>query len=276
MGHGGRQPRLVAHGRPDGNWLEVARLDHNRGKIHEVAVASFELTGRTGASAGASARAAHRAHRHRGPAVPQGRARQGRDRQVPRRPAGRAEGRLRRRDHLGALGAAPDAGAHAHRVPGVLRPRARRDSVDRRDQGLLLDARTRADGAQLAGLEHLDERYLRAVGYATKIQARRAAEDGAARRHRRRRRGCGRARDVRSRAHREQPLRRRLRRGQRGCAQEILARPLAHGGDRAAHQRVQDQRRRGDSARRAWASTPIAIERINIELSFRQQAAAAR
>ena len=31
-----------------------------------------------------------------------------------------------------------------------------------------LDARARADGVQLAGLEHLDERYLRAVGYATK------------------------------------------------------------------------------------------------------------
>ena len=31
-----------------------------------------------------------------------------------------------------------------------------------------LDAQARADGVQLAGLEHLDERYLRAVGYATK------------------------------------------------------------------------------------------------------------
>ncbi|HET9444728.1 MAG TPA: FAD-binding oxidoreductase, partial [Steroidobacteraceae bacterium] len=31
-----------------------------------------------------------------------------------------------------------------------------------------LDSRARADGTQLAGLEHLDERYLRAVGYATK------------------------------------------------------------------------------------------------------------
>src|SRR6185295_10532166 len=31
-----------------------------------------------------------------------------------------------------------------------------------------LDARAGADGTQLAGLEHLDERYLRAVGYATK------------------------------------------------------------------------------------------------------------
>ena len=28
---------------PDGNWLEVTRLAHNLGKIHEVDVARFEL-----------------------------------------------------------------------------------------------------------------------------------------------------------------------------------------------------------------------------------------
>ncbi len=28
---------------PDGNWLEVSRLDHNMGKIHDVDVARFEL-----------------------------------------------------------------------------------------------------------------------------------------------------------------------------------------------------------------------------------------
>jgi FAD/FMN-containing dehydrogenase len=33
---------------PDGNWLEVARLNHNRGKIHEAAVASFDLTWKDG------------------------------------------------------------------------------------------------------------------------------------------------------------------------------------------------------------------------------------
>ena len=55
----------------------------------------------------------------------------------------------------------------AHRVPGVLRPGAPRDSVDRRDQDVPRQ-RGAASGVQLAGLEHLDERYLRAVGYATK------------------------------------------------------------------------------------------------------------
>ena len=38
----------------------------------------------------------------------------------------------------------------------------------------------------LAGLEHLDERYVKAVGYATKAKRHGRPEDGAARRHRRR------------------------------------------------------------------------------------------
>ncbi|MEB2508084.1 FAD-binding protein, partial [Burkholderia sp. BCCIQ04A] len=28
---------------PDGNWLEVTRHEHNQGKIHDIAVARFEL-----------------------------------------------------------------------------------------------------------------------------------------------------------------------------------------------------------------------------------------
>src|SRR5512134_3670390 len=41
---------------PEGNWLEVARLAHNRGKIHEAAVASFELTWKDGREPAARAR----------------------------------------------------------------------------------------------------------------------------------------------------------------------------------------------------------------------------
>ena len=33
---------------PDGNWLEVTRLNHNLGKIHDVAVANFELVWKDG------------------------------------------------------------------------------------------------------------------------------------------------------------------------------------------------------------------------------------
>src|SRR5271163_2676362 len=33
---------------PQGNWLEVTRLDHNLGKIHDVLVASFDLVWKDG------------------------------------------------------------------------------------------------------------------------------------------------------------------------------------------------------------------------------------
>ncbi len=36
---------------PDGNWLEVTRLNHNLGKIHDAPVASFELVWKDGRSA---------------------------------------------------------------------------------------------------------------------------------------------------------------------------------------------------------------------------------
>ena len=114
-----------------------------------------------------------------------------------------------------------------------------------------LDAQTRS-GAILAGLEHLDERYLKAVGYATKAKRARPAEDGAVRRHRRRRRGRGRASAA------SEVVRIANARGAEGFiavsrrgAQEILAGPRAHRRDRQAHQRVQDQRGRGHPARPA-------------------------
>ena len=52
---------------PEGNWLEVARVGHNRGKIHEVAVARFELVveGRTRARRSARACCAPSASRSR-------------------------------------------------------------------------------------------------------------------------------------------------------------------------------------------------------------------
>jgi FAD/FMN-containing dehydrogenase len=73
---------------------------------------------------------------------------------------------------VGALGAAQDAAGDAHRLPGVLRPGARSRAGHRRDHRLLQAGRRRpcAGGVQLAGLEHLDERYVKAVGYATKAK----------------------------------------------------------------------------------------------------------
>src|SRR5882757_9659754 len=41
---------------PDGNWLEVSRLEHNLGRIHEVTVAHFELVWKDGREAAERAR----------------------------------------------------------------------------------------------------------------------------------------------------------------------------------------------------------------------------
>jgi FAD/FMN-containing dehydrogenase len=54
----------------------------------------------------------------------------------------------------------------AHRVPGVLRQRATRCRRSSRSRTTCSTGRGR--GAPSAGLEHLDDRYLKAVGYATK------------------------------------------------------------------------------------------------------------
>ena len=174
---------------PDGNWLEVdaPRPQPRQDPRRPAARLRTRLEGRPRRARRGSS-AAHRESRDRGRALPQGRPRQGRHRQVPRRPAGRAEGRLRRHHHLGALDPAPHAGAHPHRLPGVLRPgRAtpfRRSSRSRDYLETPGTAARRAPRRPRAPRRALPEgRRLR-----DEVEARRAAEDGAARRHRRRRR----------------------------------------------------------------------------------------
>ena len=148
--------------------------------------------------------AAHRATRDRGCHVPQDRSRQGRHRQVPRRPAGHPEGRLRRHHHLGALDRAPHAGAHPHRVPRVLRPGPRRDSGHRRDP-----RRTRPPGTRDRGAARGPRAPRRALPQGGRlldqVEARRVAEDGADRRHRGRRRSRGVPLHVGRGPHRERP-----------------------------------------------------------------------
>ena len=156
---------------PNGDWLEVTRLDHNLGKIHDVALARFRLDWR------------HPAERGRG--------------QQPNAPFKteilEIDGRKFRKEGLGKdvtdkfLAGLPGVqkegcdglitSAHwiLHRMPAYTRTVCleffgqARDAipsiVEIKDY---LDAETRKGGAILAGLEHLDERYLRAVGYATK------------------------------------------------------------------------------------------------------------
>ncbi|WP_354683227.1 FAD/FMN-binding oxidoreductase [Cupriavidus necator] len=153
---------------PEGNWLEITRLDHNLGKIHDVPVATFELKWSDGNRAAGE--------------------------KVLRTETLAIEGRKFRKEGLGKdvtdkfLAGLPGVQKEGcdgiitsarwilHRMPKHIRTVCleffgqARDAipsiVEIKD---FLDAETKKPGgAILAGLEHLDERYLRAVGYATK------------------------------------------------------------------------------------------------------------
>ncbi|HEX7116896.1 MAG TPA: FAD/FMN-binding oxidoreductase [Steroidobacter sp.] len=153
---------------PEGNWLEVTRVDHNLGKIHDVEVAKFELVWKDGRE------------------VPQ-RAR------VLRTAPLEIEGRKFRKTGLGKdvtdkfLGGLPGVQKEGcdgiitsarwilHRMPKHIRTvcleffgQARHAIPAIVEIKRFLEAEERSAGVRLAGLEHLDERYLRAVGYATK------------------------------------------------------------------------------------------------------------
>jgi FAD/FMN-containing dehydrogenase/Fe-S oxidoreductase len=154
---------------PNGDWLEVTRLDHNLGKIHDVAVARFKLE-----------------WTHPGE--------KGGKRSAPfKTDILEINGRVFRKEGLGKdvtdkfLAGLPGVQKEGcdglitsarwilHKMPKYARTVCleffgqARDAipsiVEIKDY---LDSETRKGGAILAGLEHLDERYLRAVGYATK------------------------------------------------------------------------------------------------------------
>jgi len=153
---------------PEGNWLEVTRLGHNLGKIHDSPVASFDLVWKDG--------------RELPDAAP-----------ILRRERLEVAGATFRKIGLGKdvtdkfLGGLPGVQKEGcdglitaarwilHRMPKYTRTVCLEFFGQARDAipaiveiKRYLDARTRERGAILAGLEHLDERYLRAVGYGTK------------------------------------------------------------------------------------------------------------
>ena len=152
---------------PDGNWLEVTRLAHNMGKIHDVDVARFELKWFDG-----SAKPGERLLRTETLEIEGRRFRKvGLGKDVTDKFLAGLPGVQKE----GCDGLITSARWVLHRMPRHTRTVCLEFFGQARDAipsivevKNYLDGEGAARGAILAGLEHLDERYLRAVGYATK------------------------------------------------------------------------------------------------------------
>jgi FAD/FMN-containing dehydrogenase/Fe-S oxidoreductase len=153
---------------PQGNWLEVTRLDHNLGKIHDAKVATFELVWKDGRQPADKAKELRRERLE----LPGARFRKvGLGKDVTDKFLGGLPGIQKE----GCDGIITSARWLLHRMPKNIRTvcleffgsakTAVPSIVEIKDLLLGQYAKT---GVLLAGLEHLDERYLRAVGYATK------------------------------------------------------------------------------------------------------------
>ncbi len=156
---------------PNGDWLEVTRLEHNLGKIHDAPVAKFKLEW-THPQPNGKTRLPTQPFKTEILEIPgrkfrkEGLGKDVTDKFLAGLPGIQKEGcdglitsarwilhkmpKFTRTVCLEFFGQARDA------IPSI---------VEIKDY---LDAETKKGGAILAGLEHLDERYLRAVGYATK------------------------------------------------------------------------------------------------------------
>jgi FAD/FMN-containing dehydrogenase/Fe-S oxidoreductase len=152
---------------PHGNWLEVTRVGHNLGKIHEVETAIFELVWKDGEQSPDRARIL----REERLSIPGQRFRKvGLGKDVTDKFLGGLPGVQKE----GCDGIITCARWILHRSRAFTRTVCLEFFGQARDAipaiveiKRHLDAQT-ARGVQLAGLEHMDERYLRAVGYSTK------------------------------------------------------------------------------------------------------------
>ncbi|WP_298834640.1 FAD/FMN-binding oxidoreductase [uncultured Piscinibacter sp.] len=149
---------------PQAQWLEVVRLNHNLGKIHDVETASFEL--RYFAADGKTPVRTERLDIPGGSFRKEGLGKDVTDKFLAGLPGIQKEG---------CDGLITSARWVVHRMPAHTRTVCleffgnARDAVpsivEIKD---FMFAEAKQGGAILAGLEHLDDRYLKAVGYATK------------------------------------------------------------------------------------------------------------
>ncbi|HEX4599257.1 MAG TPA: DUF3683 domain-containing protein [Burkholderiaceae bacterium] len=150
----------------DGNWLEVSRVDHNLGRIHDAEVARFELVWKDGREPAQRARELRR-ERLEIPGASFRRIGLGKD--VTDKFLGGLPGVQKE----GCDGLITCARWVLHRLPAHTRSFCLEFFGQVHNAiPCIVEVKRYLDGqpggAQLAGFEHLDERYLRAVGYATK------------------------------------------------------------------------------------------------------------
>jgi FAD/FMN-containing dehydrogenase/Fe-S oxidoreductase len=169
---------------PEAKWLEVARLDHNLGKIHDVALASFELK-----YFDASGKVLERTERLDIPGAvfrKEGLGKDVTDKFLAGLPGIQKEGcdglitsarwivhRMpahTRTVCLEFFGNAKDAVPSIVEIKDYMFALAKRGGIEMEGRGPC--------PVLLAGLEHLDDRYLKAVGYATKSKRGAGAKGG--------------------------------------------------------------------------------------------------
>ena len=150
---------------PDADWLEVDRLDHNRGRIHDAPLARFRITrfaedGRTKKSEEILEIEGKRLRK------------EGLGKDVTDKFLGGLPGVQKE----GCDGLITSATFILHRMPEHVRTVCLEFFGDvKRAVPSIVEIKAYMDAhpkAILAGLEHLDERYVKAVGYATKAKSR--------------------------------------------------------------------------------------------------------